>query len=306
MRSRHKGGLLIAESPPLTLALSGVLAARVMRCGYVLNVSDLWPRSLVEMGVLKRPALIRAAEAIESRSYRSTKLITAQSPDIVANIRERFPACTVELLSNGVDTTRFHPGLRSASYRESVGIGPDDVLVTYAGLHGFAQGLNAVIVAADVVKEKKYIKIMLVGDGPAKAALMEQATQLGLDNVRFLSPIPREQVSVLLASSDIALVTLARPLLGAIPSKVYEAMASGAAVISATGGGADKFISESGAGLLATPGDAPEIAAQIMRLASDTDMRARSGAAGRQLACRQFDRALWADKLALLLEAAHA
>lgn len=305
LHAQRREDVVVAESPPLTLGPAGALIARRLRSAYVMNVSDLWPASLVEMGVLRRPWLIRAAERVEALSYRASSLITAQSPEIVRNIKERFPERAVRLLSNGVDTRFFHPGLRSQELRRSLGL-ENALLVTYAGLHGLAQGLDGVLEAADRLKGDTGICFLFVGDGPMKPGLMERAWELGLKNVRFLAPAPRDQIATLLASSDIALVTLSRPILGAIPSKVYEAMAVGVPVVAATGGGAAEIVQQAGSGLVAAPGDAEEIAAAVRTLASNAPLRARCGAAGRQLVCEQFDRRLWTCRLAEYLEAAIA
>jgi glycosyltransferase involved in cell wall biosynthesis len=299
--SLRRGGVLITESPPLTLGPAGALITRLGRCTHVLNISDLWPRSLVEMGVLRNGPLVRASEAVEALSYRSAALITAQSPDIVREIRQRFPDRDVRLLSNGVDTDRFRPDLRSDAVRSSLGAS-HAVLVTYAGLHGLAQGLDAILDAAHRLRGKSGVEFLLIGDGPAKPRLVDRARELGLKNVRFLPPAPRDRIAALLASSDIALITLSQSLLGAIPSKVYEAMASGVPIVAATGGGAAEMVGEAGAGISVQPGDAAEIADAVARLAADPALRGHCGAAGRRLACERYDRRIWIDRLAHYLE----
>ena len=291
-----KGGVLVAESPPLTLGPVGAIASRLRRRGYVLNVSDLWPSSLIEMGVLRDGWVARWAYAVEAASYRSALLITAQSPAIMENIQARFPERRVALLSNGVDTSLFRPELRSDEARRHVGA-EGKVLVTYAGLHGLAQGLDAVIEAAHTLRNEPNLLFLLVGDGPEKASLVERASRLGLQNVRFMPPTDRRSVARLLASSDIALVTLRRPIRGAVPSKVYEAMASGVPVVAATEGGAAALVAETGAGLTVKPGDSAAIAAALLQLAGDADLRERCGLAGRRAACERYDRRIWLGKL---------
>lgn len=299
----RRGGVLIAESPPLTVAPAGALVARILRSAYVVNVSDLWPLSLVEMGVIRDKPIIRAAEAIEALSYRASALITAQAPGIVENIRERFPNTNVKLLSNGVDTDAFSPKLRSDELRRSLGVEPGTVLVTYAGLHGLAQGLDSIVDAAHLLRESSNVKFLLVGDGPTKAALVARAEKLELGNVCFLPPRPRSDIAELLASSDIALITLARPLRGAIPSKIYEAMASGIPVVAATGGGAAKIIGDAGAGVAVEAGNSEEIASAIAGLAADPSKRLECGRAGRLSVEQHYDRRIWIDRLVSYLEA---
>ena len=299
--SRFRHDVLISESPPLTVGPLGALLAKRARAKHIMNVSDLWPRSLIEMGVLHPGPVARLAYAVERYSYKSARMVTGQSPDIVDDIASRFPGLDVRLLSNGVDTTLFHPGLRSSAVRRSLGV-ETGTLVTYAGLHGMAQGLEAVVEAAYLLRQTKGLEFRFIGEGPVKTALVRRAESLGLVNVRFLPAMPREEVRSILASSDIIVVPLARPLFGAVPSKLYEAMASGVPVVVATGGGAHRIVEESGAGLSVTPGNAHEIAEAIQRLALDADLRQKCGQAGREYVCSYFDRKLWVAKLAQYVE----
>lgn len=302
--AKRRGGVVVAESPPLTLGPGGIIISRLLRASLVMNISDLWPSSLVEMGVLRGKRLIRLAEGVEAHSYGASKLITAQAPDIVSNIQQRFPAANVKLLSNGVDTGRFHPGLRSEAVRRDLGLG-EGLLVTYAGLHGLAQGLDSAVDAASRVQDLKDVHFLFIGDGPAKPALVRKTEELGLRNVRFLPPVAREQVAPMLASSDIALITLSHAIHGAIPSKIYEAMASGLPIVAATGGGAEAIINRAGAGICVPPGAGDQIAEAVRALAGDADRRRACAEAGRRTVCEEYDRQLWIDRLAEYLAEVH-
>jgi colanic acid biosynthesis glycosyl transferase WcaI len=102
--------IVLTESPPLFLAISGYLLSRIKNARWVFNVSDLWPLSALELGVIRPNSLgHRIGKWLEAFSYRKAWLITGQSNDILADIQKRFPHVRTYHLSNGVDTASFHP-----------------------------------------------------------------------------------------------------------------------------------------------------------------------------------------------------
>jgi colanic acid biosynthesis glycosyl transferase WcaI len=293
---------LITESPPLFLGISGYLLSRLKRARWIFNVSDLWLDSAVQMGAIREGFTLRVARSLESFCYRKAWCVTGQSQEILAKIGEDCPQARLYHLSNGVASEVFRPDAGSAQVRARMAeLAPELVLgravmAFYAGLHGYAQGLGQVLEAAAKLRDQRDLVIVLIGDGPEKPALMEQAQTAGLDNVRFLDAEAREQMPALLASADIALVPLKERLFGAVPSKLYEAMGAGLPVVLMTGGEADGILTEAGAGISVTPGDVEGLAAAIRSLAGNPEERRAMGARGRAAAVARFDRKAIADR----------
>jgi glycosyltransferase involved in cell wall biosynthesis len=204
-------------------------------------------------------------------------------------------------LSNGVAADVFRPDIASDKTRAE--LAPEEATIAlYAGLHGYAQGLEHVLDAAARLRDLESLEVVLIGDGPEKRAMIDRARSGGLDNVRFLDPAPREKMPVILASADIALVPLKERLFGAVPSKLYEAMGAGLPVVLMTGGEAEDIVTESGAGVVVTPGDVEALASAIRRLANDPVGRRAMGARGREAALARFDRKAIADAFIDYLE----
>ncbi len=294
---------LFVQSPPLFLGLSGFWLSRVKRTRLVFNVSDLWPESGVSLGMLREGSLLhRLSARLEAFYYRHAWLITGQSQTILANITERFPGCPTFGLFNGVDTQRFHPGQRTAAARATLG-GNDKCVALYVGLHGLAQGLGQVLDAAKQLSAERVCRFVFVGDGPEKQDLQEQARALGLDDVLFLDPRPIEEIPALLAAADVILVPLKSYIPGAVPSKLYEAMASGRALVLSAGGEAADIVKTHRAGLVVEPGDAEALAQAVRTLCESPALREELGANGRQAAERHFDRTVAVDRFLDYLEA---
>jgi glycosyltransferase involved in cell wall biosynthesis len=263
-----KQDLLLFESPPLFLVPSGWLLGKLKRCPVIMNVSDIWPDIIVRMGYGEGGASIKAMEALERFGYRHSDVVALTNPGAMRQIAERFPDVTTTVISNGADIERFRPELANAEARASLGAAEGDLLVGYFGLHGLAQGLEAVVDAADKLRSDPRVKVVLVGDGPTKADLVARAENLGLDNLRFFDPVPKPEVPPLLASCDVALVPLGVRLPGTMPSKIYETLAAGVPVVAAKGCEAESLVGEFDVGRVFEPLDAEELAAAVAELLS--------------------------------------
>ncbi len=171
-----------------------------------------------------------------------------------------------------------------------------------AGLESVGGPGSRCVEAAGRLRELRSLKIVLVGDGPEKEELVAKARQLELANVRFLDPLPREAMPELLASADVAVACLKRSLLGAVPSKIYEAMAAGRPLVLVAGGEPAGIVRRAGAGLAVEPGDVDGLAGALRRLAESPERRREMGAAGRRAAEESFDRRRIADRFIDLLE----
>lgn len=282
---------LMVESPPLFLGPTGYLLSRLKRAKLIFNVSDLWPESAVRLGLLdSSSSAYRVAAAIESFCYQHAWVVSGQSKSIIADVQRRFPGVATYHLSNGADTRRFTPDLASVDVRRRLMGGRDGVLAVYAGLHGLAQGLDQIVGAASTMAADADLRFALVGDGPEKTTLQAHARQAGLESLSFFDAVPFADVPVLLASADIIIVALKTEILGAVPSKLYEAMATGRPVVLVASGEAADIVRDHGAGIAVPPGDRDGLVSALRRLREDPALRAEMGARGRAAAVAHFDR----------------
>jgi colanic acid biosynthesis glycosyl transferase WcaI len=302
------GGILInepdyilTESPPLFLGISGYALSRWKRAKWIFNVSDLWPESAVRLGIIHDGLALKLSQALEKFCYQQAWIISGQSRSILKNIHERYPEVRTFHFSNGVDTSLFNKGARSTEWRNHLGHG-SEIVALYAGLHGLAQGLDQILLTAKNLQSATDLIIAFLGDGPEKHSLMAKAKNLGLTNVRFLDPVPREEMPSIIAAADICLVPLRYHIPGAVPSKLYEAMAGSKPVVLVANGEAAQIVNEYNAGIVVEPGDVHGIARAIKTLAENPSMRKSMGESGRKAAIEHYDRGNIVEKFAEFLE----
>lgn len=260
--------VIIVESPPLFNAIGGRILSYAKKCPFIFIVSDLWPESAVQLGMLRNRTLIRLAEWLEWSTYQRASLIWALTEGIrTAIIGQGLSAKKVFLLTNGVDTDKFRP-LSQAKARRDFAWG-DKFTALYAGTHGLAHGLTTLLDAAERLHAQPAIQIVLAGDGATKKELVAEAQKRQLTNVHFLEPLPHDRMPQLLAAADVCLVPLKKlPLFeGALPSKIYEAMACARPIVLGVSGEASKLVGrDAGAAITVEPENADALAAAILHL----------------------------------------
>lgn len=284
--------VIIVESPPLFDAIAARVLAWYKRCPFIFLVSDLWPESAIQLGMLHNRLLIRLAEWLEWSTYHRASLIWAVTEGIRQSLLRRgLPAEHVFLLTNGVDTKKFRP-LSQAQARAKLGW-DSRFTVLYAGTHGLAQGLATVLEAAEQLQSVRDIGFVLVGDGATKADLVAQAQERDLKNVSFLEPQPHERMPLILAGADICLVPLRKvPLFeGALPSKMYEAMACARPIVLGADGEARRMAEkEAGAAIAVEPENADALVSAIFYLYEHPEIAETLGQRGRAFVQERFAR----------------
>src|SRR5262249_53923205 len=193
--------VIVVESPPLFDSYSGRYLARRFHAPYIFTVADLWPESAVQLGMLHNRPLIWLAERLEWTSYQRAGAVWSVTAGIRQTLVDRgLPDEKVFLLPNGVDTQKFRP-LPRAEARQALGW-DDRLTVLCAGTLGLAHGLDTLIAAAALLKDRPDIRFVLAGAGAAKDDLEAEAARLGLTNVTFRDPQPHDRMPALISASD--------------------------------------------------------------------------------------------------------
>ena len=293
-RKMKKYDYLLVESPPLFLGYSAMALSKKLKAKLIFNVSDLWPESAEKLGIVTNKIALNLAYKLEAKCYRQAFLITGQTQGIVDNIRARFPYKKVYWLPNGVDVSFYNPSqIQPGNFRDINGFSKEEILFFYGGIIGHAQGLEVILNAANLLRENSKIQFILQGSGPEKETLIALKQTLNLTNVHFLEPVSKKEMPAILNSIDVALVPLKNLTLfkGAIPSKVFEALAMEVPLLLGVDGEArNHFIEKGKAGLFFQPENADELAKKALFLAENLVERLEMGKNARRYVTENFDR----------------
>ena len=298
--------VVIVESPPLFLGISGFLISLCKNAKLIFNVSDLWPDSAVAMGILSNKSLIHLSRWLEEFLYKHATLITGQTQGIVDSIQSRFTDKQVELITNGVDVRAFGRASNSnekSRIKDEFGFG-DKFVIGYAGLHGLAQGLETVVQAAGMLSAQENLLFAFFGDGPEKEILMQLADDSKLTNIRFYPSQESSLMPMILASFDLALIPLRKLDLfrGALPSKMFEAMAAEVPIIVSIEGEARELVERAQAGIAIQPENPGAMACAILQLYQNREQLTVFGRNGRRYVVEHFDRQKIAENFEGLLK----
>lgn len=289
--------LLFVESPPLFIGYAARALGTLWRCPYVFNVSDLWPESAVRMGILKNDApTTRMAEKLEQSLYRHAVGVTGQSTEIIEFVQSRSPGTATAVITNGVDAARFGRTHADAAARALVGDEPGPVFV-FAGLLGYAQGLDQILDIAIAMPRKQPGRFVLIGEGPQREHLQQRITTEAIARVRLIPAQPRERIPALLAACDVAVICLGVAIPGAVPSKIYEAMASALPILLIADGEPARRVLDAECGIAVSPNDLGAAREAVARLANDSELRASMGTNGRRAAETTYARDRIAQRL---------
>jgi colanic acid biosynthesis glycosyl transferase WcaI len=300
--------VLIASSPPFFPHVSGWAVAKLRRVPLVLEIRDLWPDYLVDMGTLRRGGLpSRALFALERYLIRRADRTVVVTESFRRRVIEKGAAeGTVAVIPNGVDVDRYFasdedPPLEAMNRR---GGGP---VVGYLGNIGAGQDLSAVVRAAELVERRDpAVTFVLAGDGPQSRQVQHLARERGLGNLLLHGPISKDRTRAFYNACDVCLVPLADVAVfqETVPSKLFEIMACERPVLASVGGEAAEIVRGSASGIVAAPGNPESIADGVLdMLARPETERREMGRRGRAYVTDLYNRDVLASRYLELLRA---
>jgi colanic acid biosynthesis glycosyl transferase WcaI len=294
---RRRPDVILASSPPLTVAAAGALLAARHRRPWLVDIRDLWPESAVALGELREGAWLAAAERLERAVYSRADCIVTTSEAFRRGIAERAPSDTpIEIIPNGTSGEWLEIGEREVD-RSAVGLPGHPFIWAYAGNLGLAHGVEVAADAAGLLGDE-YL-LLVIGDGPRRAALEESARRLPPSAITLKGLMPARDAAAHLRAADAVLVTERQE--HTVSAKLYDACAIGRPVIVACRGELRRIVEGEGIALAVPHGDPEALAEAVRRVRTDSELDERLTESARAFARRHL-RERQAERLAELIE----
>ena len=251
--------------------LAGSLLARGFKLPVFMEVNSPLADERAKFAGLKLRRLARAVENFSWRSATRALPVTQVLGDIMIGCG--VPADRIRVVANGIVLDRFPPRLPH-------GDGQVPIVLGFVGFVRDWHGLDMVIAALAEDADSQNVSLAIVGDGPVRGQLEDQARTLGIAHrVRFSGLVPQDQVAGRVMEFDIALQPGVTPY--ASPLKIFDYMAAGCAIVAPDQPNIREILTHDHTALLFDPAAPDQRWTAIQRLIRDAALRRRLGTAAR-------------------------
>lgn len=286
--------IFVFQTSPITVALPALWLGRCKRAPVLMWVLDLWPETLLAVGALKSRYLLDLVGCLVSFIYRRCDRILVQSRAFISNVKKH---------GGHPDRIRYFPNWAEPIFKAALNEGPiaeelapylHTFNVLFAGNIGEAQDFPAILDAAETLKGRTDIRLLVLGDGRAADWVRSEIQRRGLEHsVIMLGRHPLERMPSFFRGAHALLVSLKNdPIFTlTIPGKVQSYLASGLPLLGMLDGEGARVIEEAGAGLVCPTGQGQSLADNIRRLVDMPQaLRIAMGERGRKCTRLEFDR----------------
>ena len=293
------------DSTPIFGVFSAWLLSKCKGARVVYSIHDLFPESARNAGLMREGLVYRLLRAQDAWLCRHSDVVVTLSENMKRGIEARgVNGEKVRVVPLWLDPRKVTPRDRDNPWRRSQGIPPETFVALYAGTIGYISGAEILLDAAQALRDREDILLLVVGEGPVKETLRSRSAEMGLTNMRFLPFQPAELLPDMQATGDVGLVTLL-PEAGetSVPSKVLGYLAAGRGVIASVRQGCptERVLREGHCGVVVPPQDGVALAQAIRRAADDKECIRRWGRNARALFERRFNRDRCTQQYAALL-----
>ena len=286
---RPRPDVLFVESQPMSLGVVGLLMKALRGVPYVYNVPDLQIDVARQLGFMRNKGLLRLALGLENLLLRQSWKVSTVTHRFIEHFEGRgIPRRQITFLPNGADTEFLRPLAPSAELLDRWHLHGKRVFL-YVGTHAYYHGLDTLIEAAALLRDRADIAFLMIGDGPERQRLRQMATDLGLDNVIF-GESPYEEMDQLYSIAYASVATLRNVEVAKSMrlSKVFPSLSCAVPVLYAGVGEAADLISDSHCGVVVSPENPALLAEAVVQLLDEPARRDALGQAARQLVVDEY------------------
>lgn len=289
--------ILCFQLSPVTMAAPALIYKRKTGVKLVHWVQDLWPESVTATTSIKGGVAINWLNRFVSKIYRLSDVILVQSKAFEKSICEKGDFKDKLIFApNWAEDSIAQGELHPADCKL-----PDGFKVMFAGNIGVAQDFPNIIKAAELLKDIKDIKWVIVGDGRAREDAEKEINSLGLtDSFVFVGRHPVNTMPWFFKQADAMLVSLKDEFIFSltIPSKVQAYIASGKPIVTMLNGEGSRVVEEAGCGFTAASEDYNSLAKNVKKMYEmSIEEREKMGNNGRVYYDKVFEKNIVIDRV---------
>jgi len=269
----------------------------------LVEVRDLWPESIIQLGQLKNKFIIKVLESIERFLYKKSIHIVPVAESTTTVLKKKgILKSKITVIKNGVDLNEVIPQQKDSELSVKLGLNRKTI-ISYIGTLGLSHALDKVLETAKLLSNKNEVGFLIVGDGAERENLLKKSQQYDLQNVCFIKKVEKEKIASYYSISDILIVSLKDlPIFKkVIPSKLFEIMAFEKPILISVDGEARSVVESANSGIYVNPEDPNDLKEKILYLANSSELAAELGRNGRNFVEKYFDRQKLADDYLILL-----
>jgi len=296
----EKPDIIIGSSVHLFAVFTTYLLSKKYKTPFIMEVRDLWPQTLIDMGVPKWHPFVIILGILEKFLYKKADKIITLLPKANEYIEKLgIPPEKIVWIPNGVDLERFQ--LKDKETFRDEAHTSNEFVVTYTGAIGQTNNLDIAIEAAKILQSDYLdIRFLFIGDGPEKGRLLEVVKEERLNNVEFKPPVAKNKIVENFFKSDALFFHLQdSPVFkyGISSNKLFDYLASGKPIIFSSNS-INNPVEEARAGITVPPDNPQALAEAIIELYKmSPEERRKMGLNGRKYVEKYHSIPVLVDKL---------
>lgn len=285
-RLKKKYDYVFISTPPIFPTVAGMIAKRKMKAKLITDVRDLWPESLLGVGVFTNKTILNLAFWYEKKLYHTSDQIIVNSPIFREYIENKgVDKHNIRFIPNSLTMEELNLAMNPPITSEG------KIKVIYTGNIGLAQDILKLLKVAERLQGHRNIEFVIIGYGFRKNEVEEMIEKKGLTNIKLIQAKSRKSTLKEISSAHIAYVSLVEESVfdKVLPGKVIDYMCVGKPIVADVSGFAANMIRDAGCGLIAENRSVDEIATHIITLANNTDLAETFGSNGYKFAKEHFN-----------------
>lgn len=284
---RDKYDVVIATIPSPFAGILGIIAKIRFGCKYILDIRDLWPECIKNIGLFRRNKFsLKISYKLEKIIFKFTDSIVINSDGFRNYLIQNNYKKKIVFIPNGLQIQEIEKykeiSRKSKKHKKFT--------VIYSGMIGLPQNIKSIVRVANHLRHINDIEFKIIGTGIQEGKVKELIEHYKLNNIKVYEPMPKNKVIEEVAKCHVGLVHLRKDSAFdlVMPGKIVDYMGIGIPIVAGVEGYADKIINESNSGIVIEPDDYVELSKAILKIYRSNELQKYYSNNGREYCLNSF------------------